>query len=132
MGRKLQKKKNAEGDDIWNSLHDLSLLLKTFEQYGFGNANIIGKNDLEKFLSDKQRELIGSNIQFVKHVEITKLFFSFKAEQISVIPHELNYVNVLLSLSYDYSEPYLKNEDVFSDYQLDIEIKGDGDKTIVR
>lgn len=73
MGRKLQKKKNAEGDDIWNSLHDLSLLLKTFEQYGFGNANIIGKNDLEKFLSDKQRELIGSNIQFVKQREFDEL-----------------------------------------------------------
>lgn len=46
MGKKSQKSKDGVKSRIWNSLHDLELMLNSFEKYDIGT--VLGKNDLQK------------------------------------------------------------------------------------
>ena len=121
MGKKSQKSKDGVKSRIWNSLHDLELMLNSFNKYGI--ETVFGKNDLQNFYNKKSHEVTNGKENYVKKVHLSNLYFAFKAEQLSIIPHDVSMVYVLLSLKYEYSRPYLTNIDLFSDYQLDIEVK---------
>lgn len=121
MGKKSQKSNDGVKSRIWNSLHDIELMLNSFEKYEIGT--VLGKNDLQNFYNEKSHEVTNSKEKYVKKVNLSNLYFAFKAEQLSIIPHDVSMVYVLLSLKYEYSTPYLTNIDLFSDYQLDIEVK---------
>lgn len=123
MGKVLKKGKIDVESNPWNSLHDLELMLNSFEKYDFESEGIIGKSELQKFYNEKNKELSNGVGKYVKDVNLTNLFFSFKAEQLTTIPHDVSRVYVLLSLNYEYSSPYLRKIDLFSHYQLDIEVK---------
>lgn len=121
MGKISKKNKNNIEPCIWDSLHDLELMLDSFEKYGF--ETILEKSRLQNFYTNKSYEVTDGKEKYVKKVNLSNLVFSFKAEQLSTIPHDVSMVYVLLSLNYEYSIPYLANIDLFSKYQLDIEIK---------
>lgn len=127
MGKILKKSNNNIEPRVWDSLHDLELMLNSFEKYEFGI--VLGKNQLQNLYNEKCREVIDGEEKYVKKVKLSNLFFSFKAEQLSTIPHNVSMVYVLLSLNYEYSNPYLANIDLFSEYQLDIEVKCDEGKS---
>lgn len=120
---KARKNKHQMNSNVWNSTQDLEILLKVFGIYDFANANIIAKTDLEHFLSEIKTSLSNNKETYVHRVNLPQLYFSFKADQMAVIPHGIQTVNVILSLNYEYSEPYLELYDIFSFYQLNLVIK---------
>lgn len=109
MGKKSQKSKDGVKSRIWNSLHDLELMLNSFNKYGI--ETVFGKNDLQNFYNKKSHEVTNGKENYVKKVHLSNLYFAFKAEQLSIIPHDVSMVYVLLSLKYEYSRPYLTNID---------------------
>lgn len=127
MGKISKKNKNNTEPKVWDSLHDLDILLNSFEKYQFGR--VLESSQLQNLYKDKSHEVIGSVENYVKKVNLSNLLFYFKAEQLSIIPHDVSMVKVLLSLKYEYSYPYLANIDLFSEYQLDIEVKSGEEKS---
>ena len=64
MGKKLQKSKDDVKSRIWNSLHDLELMLNSFEKYEIGT--VFGKNDLQIFYNEKSHEVTNGKEKYVK------------------------------------------------------------------
>lgn len=127
MGKKSKKSKNNIEPRVWDSLHDLELLLDTFEKYEFDE--VLERSKLYNLYNDTSHEVVDSEEKYVKKVNLSNLLFYFNAEQLSTIPHDVSMVYVLLSLKYEYSIPYLVSVDLFSEYQLDIEVKSDEEKS---
>lgn len=50
MGKILKKSNNIE-PRVWDSLHDLELMLNSFEKYEFGI--VLGKNQLQNLYNEK-------------------------------------------------------------------------------
>lgn len=63
MGKILKKSNNIE-PRVWDSLHDLELMLNSFEKYDFGI--VLGKNQLQNLYKEKCREVIDGEEKYVK------------------------------------------------------------------
>lgn len=120
--------KQQKNINVWNSTQDLETLLRVFGTYDFANTNIIAKSDLEHFLSGLKSSLSNSKETYVHNINLSHLLFTFKADQMAIIPHSVQMVYVVLSLEYEYSKPYLESYDIFSSYQLNLKIKSSDGK----
>ena len=72
MGKISKKNKNNIEPSVWDSLHDLELMLVSFEKYGF--ENILEKNRLQKLYTDKNNEVTDGKEKYVKKVRNNKGF----------------------------------------------------------
>lgn len=71
MGKKSQKSKDGVKLRIWNSLHDLELMLNSFEKYDIGT--VLGKNDLQKLYNEKSHEVTNGKEKYVKKVNLSNV-----------------------------------------------------------
>lgn len=58
MGKISKKNKNNTEPRVWDSLHDLDILLNSFEKYQFGR--VLESSQLQNLYKDKSNEVIGS------------------------------------------------------------------------
>lgn len=75
MGKISKKSKNKIEPRVWDSLHDLELMLNSFEKYDFGI--VLGRNQLLNLYNEKCREVTDGVEKYVKKVNLSNLFFFF-------------------------------------------------------
>ena len=73
MGKKSKKSKNNIEPIVWDSLHDLELLLDTFKKYEFDE--VLERSKLYNLYNDTSHEVVDSEEKYVKKVNLSNLLF---------------------------------------------------------